>query len=175
MTTIRKTVERQRGKRYIRITAELRVNDSRGLSDGFSITADLYEPHGTWSGLARYRNGREPDCGGCLHDEIRLFAPELAPLIDVHLACPNGVPMHAVANGWYFYSGKARHWEIDHGATYANRGGLSDHERGAQALNIPAGDLPVGMDRAQFEVFADSLRGRWALQAQTARALLETL
>jgi hypothetical protein len=175
MTTTRKTVERQRGKRFIRITIELRENDTRGLSDGFSVTADLYEPHGARSGKSRFEKGLEPDSCGMLHDEIRIFAPELAPLIDVHLADPNGVPIHAVANGWYFYSGDSRRYEESRGDTWSNREGLSDLERGARSLNIPASDLPAGMHRQQFEAFAESLHAHWAQQAAAARALLETL
>jgi len=175
MTTIQKTIERARGNRFMRITVELREGDPRGLSDAFSVTGELYEPHGTWSGAARYRNGREADALGMMHDEIRLFAPELAPLIDVHLADPSGVPMHAVANGWYFYSGEARRYEESHGDTWSNRDGLTDIERAARSLNIPAADLPEGMDRNEFEAFAESLRSRWAQQAQVARDLLESL
>jgi hypothetical protein len=58
MTSIMKTIKRARGKRFLVITAELREGEERGLSDSFAITADLYEPHGTWSGQAQFRNGR---------------------------------------------------------------------------------------------------------------------
>jgi hypothetical protein len=175
MTTTKKTVERQRGQRFIVINIELREDDARGLSDGFSITAELYEPHGNRSGKSRFDKGLDADSGGCLHDEIRLFAPELVPLINVHLADLDGTPMHAVANGWYFYSGEARRWEESHNDTWSNREGLSDAERGARSLNIPASELPEGMNREEFEAFAESLRNLWAQQAQVARALLETL
>jgi hypothetical protein len=175
MTTITKTIERKRGRSFMRIQLELREDDPRGLSDAFSITGELYEPHGTWDGRAQYRNGREPDASGMLHDEIRRFAPELEPFLTVHLADPNGVPMHAVANGWYFYSGQARRYEEERGETYANREGLSDQERAARALNIPAAELPEGLDQDGFTAFAASLSQRWADQAATARALLESL
>lgn len=174
MTTIRKALERTRGRRFMFIDVELRQDDAR-LSDGFSVTGALYEPHGTWSGKAQYTNGRYPDASGAMHEEILQFAPELAPLVSVHLADPNGVPMHAVANGWYFYSGAARGYEESRNESWHNPEGLSDLERGARALNIPAADLPAGMDKEQFAAFAESLRGRWAEQARVALELLEGL
>lgn len=175
MTTIRKCIERKRGKRFIVIDAELRQGDSRGLSDGFSITGAVYEPHGTWSGEAQFRNGRYPDASGAIHEEILQFAPELKPLVDVHLADPDGVPMHAVANGWYFYSGQAREYEQEHhGADYVARQG-TDRERAARALHIATDYLPEGMGKRQFAAFAEALRPEWAEQARVAREMLERL
>jgi hypothetical protein len=168
-----KIVERQRGKKFLRI--ELAIHQGDSVSDGFAITADLYEPHGTWDGRAQYRNGREPDAVGCMHDEIRVFAPELQPFIDVHLANLDGVPMHAVANGWYFYSGDARRREESRGGIWSNRDGLTDRELAAQALGIPVEDLPGGLDHNGFEAFAESLRPYWAAQAQTARELFDSI
>jgi hypothetical protein len=167
-----KIVERQRGKKFLRI--ELTINQGGSVSDGFAITADLYEPHGTWDGRAQYRNGREADAIGTMHDEIRVFAPELQPFIDVHLADLDGVPMHAVANGWYFYSGDARRWEESRGDTWSG-GGLTDRERAARALKIPVKDIPEGLDRSGFEALAESLRPYWAAQAQTARELFDSI
>lgn len=51
-----------------------------------------------------WRNGRE-DSGGCLHDLILGFYPELADLVALHLSDINGRPMHAAANGWYQLAG----------------------------------------------------------------------
>lgn len=172
MSEIRKYVERSRGKHFMRIKLELRENHST-LSDGFSVTGELYEPHGTRSGQVQYRNGRDCDMGGMLHDEILQFAPELAPVIAVHLADPNGTPMHAVVNGWYFYTGKSREHELEHyGEDYANRHG-TPLEQAARALHIPVTDLPEGMSKEEFEAFAEGLRERWTEQARVARAIIE--
>lgn len=174
MTTQTKTVARDQGRRLLLITAVIRQDDPQGFSDGFSITADLYEPHGTWSGLAQHLNGREPDYCGCLHDEILEFAPELAPLVTVHLAGLDGTPMHARANGWYFYSGKAREWEESRQNEFRTDI-RSDLERAADALHIPVGALPAGMDHDAFEAFCDTLRPVWQAQADEARRVFEAM
>lgn len=173
MTTITKKITRTLGKEFIAINAELRQDDPHGLSDGFAITADLYQPHGTWPGEAQWRNGREADSGGAIHEEILRFAPELAPLVQVHLASPDGTPMHALANGWHFYSGAARRWEESRNESWHNRDNLTDHARAARALHIPAEDLPEGLTKEQFEDFVKGLAPRWAEQARIARELLE--
>jgi hypothetical protein len=169
--TITKTIEKSRPNGdFLVITAELRLDHST-LSDGFAITADLWEKRGNRSGKSRWKAGREQDAGGCMHDEILRAAPSLRPLVTVHCADPDGTPMHAVANGWYFYSGKAS----QHDKPWDNPEGLSDLARGARALSIPAEDLPADMDHDAFVAFAESLRPHWAEQAKVARELLESL
>lgn len=172
--TITRTIERERDRALIVITATLREGDTE-LSDGFAVTAQMWEPTKTQTGRKRRDLGREMDAGGMQHELILDVAPELAPLVAVHLADPDGRPMHAVSNGWYYYSGTAREWEEARDESWHNREGLTDHERAARSLNIPADELPTGLDRDQFAAFADELRPRWAEQATTARALLESL
>src|SRR5690348_12567491 len=130
MTTTRRTLVRDMPDRS-RIVAhcELRIDDPRGLSDAFSVTGEVYEPHGTWSGAAQHRNGREWDAG-CVHEDVLRAFPQLAPLVALHLCAPDGTPMHALANGWYFYSGQARTYRYD------DARGLTDLERAARALHI---------------------------------------
>jgi hypothetical protein len=69
-----------------------------------------------YAGLHYIRGNKAPhfnltastrDMGGCLHDEILGVCPELAPLADLHLSDIYGVPMYAVANGWYWLEGAA--------------------------------------------------------------------
>lgn len=168
MPTLKRTFVRDMPDRSrIVANAELR-DDSGSLSPGFAITCAIYEPHGTWSGAARHRNGRDSDAGGADHAAILRAFPELKPLVDVHLCAPDGTPMHALANGWYFYSGGASSYRGDY-----NPGGLTDHERAACALHIPASDLPEDLDETAFGEFVASLAPRWAEAAATARAILE--
>ena len=163
---------------YIEIEA-IERDGSDGFSAGFAITATGWDKRGGWSGRKRSRNahGMPRDCDFCgqCHDLILAVAPELAPLVTAHLAGQDGTPMHAVANGWYFYSGAASAYERErYSAEHAARYG-SDHDRAAQALNIPPADLPRGLDRERFTAFAASLADRWAAQAQAARDALAAM
>ena len=166
-------------KAHMRITAQLRLNHP-SLSNGFSVTADCWEARGNRSGRRRMNAGSDIDSGGCLHDEILSYAPELEPVVDLHLADPDGVPMHAIANGWYFYSGRAWVYErrqiaIGRDYGYSRLLEVSDHDRAARALRVSGHELPKGMLEDDFIAFAESLRPRWKREAEDARALLERL
>jgi hypothetical protein len=141
--------------------------------------ADVYDARGTCSGEARWRNGREPDACGMMHAELLRTFPQLAPFVRLHLADVTGLPMHAEANGWYFYSGKASAYEREAEAngrpTFANREGLSDHERAARALHLEPTELPRGMGELEFQSFVASLAERYERESQEAYALLLSL
>jgi hypothetical protein len=49
---------------------------------------------------------------GAIHDEIAKQMPELAPLLLVHLADQNGVPMHAYENAGY-WAGQSKYQQLD--------------------------------------------------------------
>ncbi len=53
----------------------------------FSVTADIFDKHGKDIG------------GGCCHDLIAKYFPEIACLISWHLVDDDGTPMHYIANG----------------------------------------------------------------------------
>jgi hypothetical protein len=59
----------------------------------FSLTAVEYD-----------KRGRDV-AGGAMHDRIVELFPRFRDLADMHLSDMNGVPMHAVENGWYFAKG----------------------------------------------------------------------
>lgn len=70
-------------------------NDGCGGNPYFSITADLYEK-------GKPLTDRNYIAGGCLHDKILVAAPSLKPFVDIHLSDLEGIPMHAVENGFYW-------------------------------------------------------------------------
>lgn len=170
--TITKTIGRDLPDgSYLEVTAELRQDDPR-LSDGFSVVGSLWEPRSNAGGRARARMGRDCDLGGQITEVIAKHAPKLAPLLHAHLAAPDGTPMHAEANGWYFYTGKAEEYELKHyGQAFIDRAG-TPLERAARALHIPVDKLPEGMDREEFSEFVANLQTTWATHADDAvRAL----
>ena len=180
-STIRKTIGRDLADgSYIEINVELRGDDGQ-LSPGFSVTGDVWERRSNSSARKRAARGLDIDAGGQVVELIAEAAPELAPLLAVHLADPDGVPMHAKANGWYFYSGAAADYErrmIAKGQDYGYSRLLetSDHDRAARALHIPPADLPAGLDQEGFEEFCDQLaETTWATQAATAADILAAL
>ncbi len=82
-----------------------------GLKHRIKVRAELVhlgsnkKPHFSITGEIRYqaKNNRWMDGNaGAIHDEILLHFPELQPLVDVHLANDEGVPMHAYANAAYW-------------------------------------------------------------------------
>ena len=95
---------------YIEIEAEER-DGSGTLSAGFAITCSVWERNNTWPARTCAAKGRDISSGGADHDLILSVAPELAPIVTAHLSDTDGTPMHAEANGWYFYSGASAAYE----------------------------------------------------------------
>lgn len=74
------------------ITIKL-ADECKNGHDDFSIMAeDWYKGS----------NNKDIDCGGCMHEEILKFKPELKIFVDLHLCDFNGVPMYAVNDGYYW-------------------------------------------------------------------------
>lgn len=107
----------------------------------FSVTAEIFRP-----------GARDIEAGGCLHDEVIKYWPELAPIVALHLGDDTGAPMHAEANGWYWLAGALG------GAGERYHGG-----NGSQADTSPAGCLQVFADHvrvplAEAERIAEAVR-----------------
>ena len=117
----------------------------------FSLTGEL------WKSERHYRNDWEQSgfiSGGAMGEEIAARWPEFAIIERLHLAdAITGEPMHALANGWYFYS-------------------QGDHDAAARALRVPSEELPTELDEVAFREFAISQRARWAEEAEQGRAFL---
>jgi len=77
------------------IYIKIRLNDEckNGHQD-FSITGDIYEKD-------KPKTDRFNITGGCIHEEILKARPDLKIFVELHLCDYTGVPMHAVANGFY--------------------------------------------------------------------------
>lgn len=77
---------------------KIRLNDEcKNGHEDFSITADIYEKRRgeSWQDVG----------GGCCHEHILSIRPDLAPFAALHLATWEGVPMHALANAFYWFCG----------------------------------------------------------------------
>jgi hypothetical protein len=160
-----------------RVVAELELRlardgerfDESGLSPGFGVTGEIYEPRSNAKGAARQRQGREPDGWGAIGEELVRYFPKIAPIAALHLSDPDGAPMHAEANGWYWYS------SYDGKGTHAFPDKRPDYEIACEYLRLPAGGIPSPQNRRSFKELVDSQRERWADEAREARELLESL
>lgn len=65
----------------------------------FTITGEGW--HATKDG-ERDKRYSDMEFGGACHDTILKAFPDMKDLVDLHLSNQNGVPMHAVENGWFF-------------------------------------------------------------------------
>lgn len=149
-----------------RLTIQVRMDDecNNGHAD-FAITATLYDKHGR--GIA----------GGCMHEEIAKASPKLQPFIDVHLNdATTGAPMHALANGWYFYELAVGRREDQYkpAAYYAKAAQdhlfLSDSELSA----IIDAKLEE-QDHFQWYIEREGIPARWKAKAEEARELIFSL
>lgn len=134
----------------------------------FSITADGTE------------NGRE-SFGGCCHDLILQHLPDLADVVALHLADSEGAPMHAAANGWYWFGGM-----VDGAGEKHHAGTGSSAKTPTQCAAILAEHLRITEQeawriaglanklgkrdgwkaaRAYFGEYVDTLRPRWKREA----------
>ena len=180
-TLIRDLADRSRVVVHLQLRER---GDADGLSPAFSVTTDRYERHGTHSGRSHHRRDRDPDSGGCLHDAALLAFPELAPLVDLHLAdSETGEPMHAEANALYFYRtarGLPGGWSDDY--QHAEREGLTVAgyaRRVACSIlrvdEIPLDDVPEGDLAAAFHQFVKGQRERWQDEALAGRKQLKAI
>jgi hypothetical protein len=67
----------------------------------------------------------------------------------LHLSARDGIPMHAVENGWYWY--RQSEWQ-----------NLTDH------LRITVPEIPSGLSKGEFTKWIDAMRPRWKREADAA-------
>ena len=154
------------GEKYrIDVIADL-VHRDGNSNAYFGIGGDVFR-------LAK--NGRKVwEMGGCIHEEIIKHFPELQPLVDIHLADEDGVPMHAYENAAY-WAGQTKWQALD--------------------LEMLAKHLRVTQEQAQWDIdqiemfiknagykpakaWEEMLEGQldiWKQQAQEAKLMLNIM
>jgi hypothetical protein len=133
----------------------------------FSVTGE------TWTSEAAWRVNRTNalHSAGAQHDLALKLFPHLGPVVALHLSDDHGVPLHAFANSWYWYSdydGKGVH-DLPGHSEYAK---LTAHERAAAYLRVRPELLPIGMGLVDFKAYVESLRPQWQLEADRALDLI---
>jgi hypothetical protein len=113
----------------------------------FSLTADYI------------LNGRH-ESGGCNHELIMKHAPEFKDLIDLHLSDIDGVPMHALENGWY-WMGRTK-WEK------GNVKNLAEHFRVSEAIAEDMINDPTITKESLGREIEEYYKPRWKAEAEAA-------
>lgn len=147
------------------IYIKIRLNDEykNGHQD-FSITCDIYEK-------GKPKTDRYFIAGGCCHDEIIKARPDLKIFVDLHLCDYKGIPMHAIANGFYHLTqgfNKTKPEDSNFSAEYCDHYRISAEQ--FKALNEAQNQL-------QFALLLDGLGilAQWERQANQAIKLLEEM
>lgn len=98
---------------------------------------------------------RDCDAGGCLHDEVLQYWPQLAPVVALHLSTDAGEPMYAEGNGWYWLAGYY--------------GGAGERYHGGNSQGHYGGQYRCPTPEECLQIFADYVR----VSGEDARALAE--
>lgn len=129
----------------------------------FTLTADIDEwDRGKWHEAG----------GGAAHSLILAQFPEFADLAALHLSDIEGVPMHALANGYYWYEGGSapfgRWWpaELEYGRPVTAGQQIDIIARHLRITPCESLDLfNRSLTRAQFADYIEGCRPRWAREA----------
>jgi len=145
----------------------------------FSVTGNVYKDK------AAFTNGNDNaiTCCGCIHDIILDAFPELQHLVDLHLSDLNGMPMHALDNGWYYYQimrGVAKYHTKEKGDWAKYYKVLRQHLRVSEyGLNkmIESWEKADTEEskKIAFTVSLNGLQRKWRRQAETALEMIEKL
>ena len=139
----------------------------------FSVTGEIYNPR------SRRAGGDGTITGGAIHDLAVHYFPQCAPLVALHLADIDGVPMHAAENAGY-WAGLTEYHPVDPGALAHHlrvddvlageilayvQNGYGEHPDAYDAITTPGGAF-----RDAIEHFC--LYDMWRAEANAGRALL---
>ena len=134
----------------------------------FSLTGHIVDRHGESFGQVHDELLN--------HDELLKQWPKLKPLADIHLSDENGIPMHAVENGWY-WAGGCREWCKGNAGDPPNALYLASHLRvSVEEANRLVEQVASGFVRlGEFAQYVEAQKHRWLEEAKAARALIEEL
>jgi hypothetical protein len=157
-------------KRKVRVTVCTPADERGGCTPAFSVTGE------EWLARKPGKFRREPDCVGCIHDIALECFPQLADVVALHLSDVEGVPMHGVANAWYWAAGALGGMgERYHGGNQAYlrerpRDILAKHLRiTEEQCNTLLFILIISRDpKATLEAVIGMMRPRWLVEAQLA-------
>ena len=139
------------GQSYRRIEVHYGLRALEHHAPYFTAVANVWD--------TRYRAG-DPDSCGQNHEIISAAFPHLRDIIALHMSNIDGVPMHAIENGWYFFTNAAyvppeQQW----------RSGI---ERAEAYLRAPAGYFDDVRNKDEFVARIDELRPVWKAEADAA-------
>ncbi len=157
-------------------------DDCKNGHEDFSLTATIDEKdkRGAWREYM----------GGCCHDEILKVRPDLKQFEALHLSDMHGVPMHAIANAWFWFQGAfpeaaetGENLGPCHGGTGSSgkppaecRAIFADHIRATpEEVEAIAAALPRSQNELQFELERLGFPQRWKTEALAAIAKLEEM
>lgn len=153
------------------LTATLKIQRLAGNASGyFSLIGEIRD--------SRRRRDDGIVAWGCLHDEILKAWPDLADAVALHLSDEDGAPMHAAANGWYWYAGAVVEAGLDRpegagryiGETVNGRAAadiFADHCRISRSLADEL--IQQRLTCQQFHEWIGTQRERWKGQAEIVK------
>jgi hypothetical protein len=143
------------GQSYRRIEVHYGLRAFDHQAPYFAVTADVWD--------TRYRAG-DPDSAGQNHEIVSAVFPHLRDMIALHMSNIDGVPMHAIENGWFWFS------DFDGGFTPSTWRELSPAQRAEDYLRAPAGYFDGVVTKDEFVAKIDELRPVWKAEADAAIA-----
>ena len=169
---MKKILKKQTEEGYLVVNIETENNY-------FSITGEI------WKNKKSYYDNYDRNlmtCG-CIHDEILEHFPELKIIVDLHLSDIDGLPMHAIENGFYYYeimNGTARYHHAEPGDAEKYRRVLCEHLRITEKelsfilISLHDSDTTKGK-KIIFSNHVNKLLPKWKDEADRALKYIEEL